>query len=273
MQQWTLLQRDPHECTSSRQHTHLPPRAIAPRHGRIPSTCLTDCILSRMPPRSRAKPARPCGPRLPVRAADAPLRVRQTLRSRAKHENIRLNYGSLYKVVESLQRRGLIRERETVRESRRPEKAIYEITDDGSREFVEWLSDLIAAPAREYLQFGAALSLLPGLPPGEVIRLVKDIETGQLEGLGSGEAGTPATTRRRRTHDADHRSAGSVPSLRQDHRVGRCRPRRRGRPGPSGAGAQRRWQDDVRAGGVPCCGSHGPCSSSWSAPSRARCSC
>ncbi len=40
-----------------------------------------------------------------------PYEVAQTLRSRAKHESIRLNYGSLYGVVELLEKRGFIRAR------------------------------------------------------------------------------------------------------------------------------------------------------------------
>ncbi len=37
-----------------------------------------------------------------------PYEVAQTLRSRAKHESIRLNYGSLYGVVELLEKRGFV---------------------------------------------------------------------------------------------------------------------------------------------------------------------
>jgi DNA-binding PadR family transcriptional regulator len=97
-----------------------------------------------------------------------PYEVAQTLRTRAKHESIRLNYGSLYNVVEALEKRGLVRARETVREGRRPERTIYEITDDGAREMVDWLSELVAVPAKEYLQFEAALSLVGALPPDDV---------------------------------------------------------------------------------------------------------
>jgi DNA-binding PadR family transcriptional regulator len=94
-----------------------------------------------------------------------PYEVAQTLRSRAKHESIRLNYGSLYGVVEGLERRKLVRARETVREGRRPERTIYEITEAGKRELQDWLSELVAEPVKEYLQFEAALSLIPVLPP------------------------------------------------------------------------------------------------------------
>ncbi len=98
-----------------------------------------------------------------------PYEISQTLRARAKHESIKLNFGSLYSVVEGLETRGLIRARETVREGRRPERTIYEITEAGTREMNEWLSELVATPVKEFLQFEAALSLLPGLPPDEAL--------------------------------------------------------------------------------------------------------
>ena len=98
-----------------------------------------------------------------------PYEMAQTLRARAKHESIRLNYGSLYGVVEALEKRQLVRARETVRAGRRPERTIYEITDAGLREMADWLSELVAWPVKEYLQFEAALSLLPALPPDEAL--------------------------------------------------------------------------------------------------------
>ena len=101
-----------------------------------------------------------------------PYEMSNTLRERAKEESIKLNYGSLYSVVESLQRHQLIEVQETIREGRRPERTIYAITDAGRTEFVDWLSDLLAIPVKEYTQFEAALSLMPGLPPDEVLRLL-----------------------------------------------------------------------------------------------------
>ncbi|MCU1379127.1 MAG: PadR family transcriptional regulator, partial [Acidimicrobiales bacterium] len=44
-----------------------------------------------------------------------PYEVAQTLRVREKHESIKLNYGSLYSVIGSLEKRGLITARETMR--------------------------------------------------------------------------------------------------------------------------------------------------------------
>jgi DNA-binding PadR family transcriptional regulator len=117
-----------------------------------------------------------------------PYEIAQTLRGRAKHESIRLNYGSLYGVVEALEKRQLIQARETVRAGRRPERTIYEITDAGLREMADWLSELAAVPVKEYLQFEAALSLLPALPPDEALAALNqraqslEIEIALLDG-------------------------------------------------------------------------------------------
>jgi DNA-binding PadR family transcriptional regulator len=101
-----------------------------------------------------------------------PYEVAQTLRFRAKHESVRLNYGSLYSLVEALEGKGLIRARETVRDGRRPERTVYEITDAGEVELVDWLSDLVATPTKEYLQFEAALSFIAVLPPEDAASLL-----------------------------------------------------------------------------------------------------
>jgi DNA-binding PadR family transcriptional regulator len=103
-----------------------------------------------------------------------PYEMAQTLRHRGKHESVKLNYGSLYSVVESLEKRRMITALETIREGRRPERTVYEITDAGAVELIDWLSELISSPAKEYLQFEAALSFLPVLPPGEAAALLRD---------------------------------------------------------------------------------------------------
>src|SRR3984957_14933183 len=79
-----------------------------------------------------------------------PYEIAQTLRMRAKHESVRLNYGSLYAVVDALEGKKLIAARETVRDGNRPPRTVYEITEDGSREMVDWLTDMIGVPAKEY---------------------------------------------------------------------------------------------------------------------------
>ena len=109
-----------------------------------------------------------------------PYEVATTLRQRRKHESVRLNYGSLYGVVESLEKRGLIEAQETRREGRLPERTVYRLTDDGRIELHDWLTDLLSTPARDYPAFQAALSFLPALPPGDVATLLRE-RAGHLE--------------------------------------------------------------------------------------------
>jgi len=103
-----------------------------------------------------------------------PYEVAQTLRNRAKQESVRLNYGSLYAVVESLEKRGLVKATGTIRHGRRPERTVYEITDDGAREMVDWLTDLIGVPVKEYPQFMAGLSFISALDPDDALQALRD---------------------------------------------------------------------------------------------------
>src|SRR3974377_1518167 len=102
-----------------------------------------------------------------------PYEVAQTLRQRAKQESVRLNYGSLYAVVESLEKKGLIKATETVRQGKRPERTIYAITDDGAREMDDWLTELIDTPAKEYPAFMAGLSFIAALTPEDALSALR----------------------------------------------------------------------------------------------------
>lgn len=103
-----------------------------------------------------------------------PYEISTTLRTRGKEQSIKLNYGSLYAVVESLQKHDLIRTVETTREGRRPERTIYEITEAGVTEFEDWLAELLSSPVRDFTSLEAGLSLMAGLPPDEVARLLEE---------------------------------------------------------------------------------------------------
>lgn len=103
-----------------------------------------------------------------------PYEVATTLRQRNKHESVRLNYGSLYAVVDSLERRGLIEAQETERAGRLPERTIYRLTGAGRAEIHDWLTILISTPEKEYPAFEAALSFLPALPPDVVLGLLAE---------------------------------------------------------------------------------------------------
>ncbi|HEY6426919.1 MAG TPA: PadR family transcriptional regulator [Acidimicrobiales bacterium] len=98
-----------------------------------------------------------------------PYEVAQTLRQRAKQESVRLNYGSLYAVVETLEKNGFVKATGTVREGKRPERTVYAITDDGAREMDDWLTELIGVPTKEYPAFMAGLSFIAALDPDDAL--------------------------------------------------------------------------------------------------------
>jgi DNA-binding PadR family transcriptional regulator len=102
-----------------------------------------------------------------------PYEMATTMRERGKEQSIKLNYGSLYTVVDNLAKHGLIEAVGARREGRRPERTVYEITEAGRAELHDWMSELVAVPVKEYPQFEAALSLLPVLPPDQVLTLLR----------------------------------------------------------------------------------------------------
>jgi DNA-binding PadR family transcriptional regulator len=103
-----------------------------------------------------------------------PYEMASTMRERGKEHSIKLNYGSLYTVVDNLAKHGLIEAVEARREGRRPERTVYHLTDSGRVKLDAWMSDLLARPVKEYPQFEAALSLLPVLHPDHVLALLRE---------------------------------------------------------------------------------------------------
>jgi DNA-binding PadR family transcriptional regulator len=101
-----------------------------------------------------------------------PYDIGRTLRQRHKEESIKLNYGSLYTVLEQLVRAGFVAKRETVRETARPERTIYEITESGYSELIGWMSELVSTPSKEFRAFEAALALLGVLKPEDARQLL-----------------------------------------------------------------------------------------------------
>jgi DNA-binding PadR family transcriptional regulator len=102
-----------------------------------------------------------------------PYEIAQTLRSQGKDASTKTNYGSLYTVVQNLEKHGFVEVTGVERQGNRPERTVYGLTDAGREEMAEWLSDLIAIPAKEYPIFESALSLMAALPPDEVARLLE----------------------------------------------------------------------------------------------------
>jgi DNA-binding PadR family transcriptional regulator len=102
-----------------------------------------------------------------------PYEMAATMRTRGQDQSIRLNYGSLYGVVENLLKRGLVEEQEVVREGRRPERTVYRITEEGRAEVEDWLAELLGTAAKEFPRFEAGLSLMGALPPARVVQLLQ----------------------------------------------------------------------------------------------------
>lgn len=102
-----------------------------------------------------------------------PYEISAVMRQRELATVIKLNYGSLYSVIEALQREGLIAPVGTQRAGKYPERTVYETTEAGRTELFDWLRSLLSAPATEYSQFAAALAFLGYLPPPEVADLLE----------------------------------------------------------------------------------------------------
>jgi DNA-binding PadR family transcriptional regulator len=107
-------------------------------------------------------------------APNHPYDVAQLLRSRGKDQSIKINYGSLYTVVRSLERHGLIEEVSTEREGLRPERTVYAITGPGREELQDWMSELLGVRQKEYPRFETALALAGVMHPDKVLALLDE---------------------------------------------------------------------------------------------------
>ncbi|RDI32032.1 PadR family transcriptional regulator [Lentzea flaviverrucosa] len=112
-----------------------------------------------------------------------PYEMAQTMRERHQEEVIKLNYGSLYTVVESLHRHELITASAVQKAGNRPERTVYAVTAAGTTELHDWLRELIAVPAREYPRFEAGISLVGLLPPADALQVVAQREAAVGEQL------------------------------------------------------------------------------------------
>jgi DNA-binding PadR family transcriptional regulator len=102
-----------------------------------------------------------------------PYEIASLLRERGKDQDMRIKWGSLYTVVQNLERHGFLEAVESSRQGARPERTVYRLTEAGHEELKDWLRELISVPEREIPRFEAALSVLGVLPPDEVISLLR----------------------------------------------------------------------------------------------------
>ena len=102
-----------------------------------------------------------------------PYEMASVLRERGKDQAIKINWGSLYTVVQNLEKNGFIEAMQVAREGRQPERTTYRITSAGRDELRDWLRELLGEPEREYTRFEAGLSDGGNLPPDEVVALLR----------------------------------------------------------------------------------------------------
>jgi DNA-binding PadR family transcriptional regulator len=121
-----------------------------------------------------------------------PYEMAQTLRARGKEQNFKINWGSLYTVVENLEKHGFIEAALMDRDGRQPERTTYELTELGLAELRDWLGELLSVPEDERGGFVTALSEAGILPPDRVIGLL----TTRLETLDKQNGAQQADLRR-----------------------------------------------------------------------------
>jgi DNA-binding PadR family transcriptional regulator len=95
------------------------------------------------------------------------------MKARGKDRDMDIKWGSLYTVVQNLEKNGYLETIGVTRQGARPERTVYRITDAGRDELVAWTRELIAEPEAEHTRFIAGLSVLAVLPPQDVIDLLR----------------------------------------------------------------------------------------------------
>jgi DNA-binding PadR family transcriptional regulator len=97
-------------------------------------------------------------------------RMQQLIKERGKDEVINVTQrNSLYQMIARLERDGLILVRASEKESHRPERVLYQITNAGRGVAVEWTREILSTPSREFREFPAAVSVLPVLSPKDAL--------------------------------------------------------------------------------------------------------
>jgi len=134
-----------------------------------------------------------------------PYEIATTLRDQHHDSAVKLNYGSLYSVIDSMRRVGWVEVQGTDRQGNRPERTVYAITDAGRSELTRWLRELLSTPAKEYPLFSAGLTFITALPPDEVMaqlalrvhRLETEVQQARaaLQAAVEGTAESPAVPR------------------------------------------------------------------------------
>jgi DNA-binding PadR family transcriptional regulator len=122
-----------------------------------------------------------------------PYEMANLLRRTGKERDMKIKWGSLYTVVQNLEKHGFIEATSSGRDGRRPERTLYAITDAGRAELKDWLRELVAVPEPEIPRFEAALSVLGVLSPDELIPLLELRVKALADGIAADRASLSAT--------------------------------------------------------------------------------
>ncbi|MEV4638714.1 PadR family transcriptional regulator [Actinoplanes sp. NPDC049548] len=103
-----------------------------------------------------------------------PYRMQRMIKERGQDQLVNVaQRNSVYQALDRLVRDGLARPGGTAREAGRPERTVYEITEEGTAALRRWLTDALPEPAREFPEFPVALAFLPILEPDRVRELLE----------------------------------------------------------------------------------------------------
>jgi DNA-binding PadR family transcriptional regulator len=96
---------------------------------------------------------------------------------------------SVYQAVERLLRLGLIRVRERARGDKRPERTVYELTEQGRAAAAEWVREMLLTTDADFPEFPVGLSFVSLLAPEDARRQLAARAraiTGELDRPGTG---------------------------------------------------------------------------------------
>ncbi len=110
-----------------------------------------------------------------------PYEIARLLRDRHQDEPPGHTSRSLYHAVEKLVAGGLIAAVETIRDGRRPERTVYQVTEDGREEFHHTLFDILVNPGLGSRLFMSGVSRLGHLSEEEAV-LALGMRLAALEG-------------------------------------------------------------------------------------------
>ncbi|NUS56774.1 MAG: PadR family transcriptional regulator [Streptomycetaceae bacterium] len=101
-----------------------------------------------------------------------PYEMATVMRERGKDRDMNVKWGSLYTVVQNLEKHGFLEVVQSDRQGGRPERTIYRITEAGRQEMIDWVSELLASTEEEQPRFRAGLSIMGVVGPREATRLL-----------------------------------------------------------------------------------------------------